>query len=749
MAAVRVSERADFTFEAGKLDTEVLRVLRFRGTEGISELFRFDLDLVSGDPEVNFDVVGEKAVLSWKGTEGERRVHGIIASFEQTSQGKNLTHYAARLVPKVWTLRLCQQSRIFQNLSTPDILKKVLEGGGIPADMFKLSIKRSYKPRKYCVQYRESDFDFLSRLMEEEGIFYHFDHTEDTHVMVIGDNPGVQVLIPGEALPFKEEDDSGQVTQEHVSHFRFVRALRTGAVVLRDFDFKKPQLDLETESSADREQHLEYYDYPGDYPDSSLGKELVKIRLEEKRAECDRGIGESDCRRFISGFRFNLEGHRRGELNQEYLLVRLQHWGNQPQAAEEDLPGSLDEVIYHNTFDCIPAPVPYRPSRITPRPIVEGPQTAVVTGPAGEEIHTDEHGRVKVHFHWDRLGPTDDKSSCWVRVSQGWGGPGWGSMFLPRIGQEVIVEFLEGDPDRPLVTGRVYNGDNPPPYSLPGDKTKSSIKSNTSPGGGGANELRFEDAAGSEEVFVNATKDMNETVANNHTRSVGTDETIDVGKNRTKTVGVDQSESVGSNKKISVGSNHDETIGANMTLNVGADCTETIGANRTITIMSNKTETVVAAATQNVGAAKSTNVGGAYAIIVAGEMSTMVGDSKSITVGGSSSEKVGGAKSIEAGGDVSISTGAAGSLKTAADLSVTVGAGASVKVSADLAASAGGNAALKAKKVLIQADDEIILKTGSATIGMKKNGDISIEGKKISIKGSGDVTIKGSKVVAN
>jgi type VI secretion system secreted protein VgrG len=743
MAVVRVDERADFTFEAGGLDTEVLRIVRFHGTEGISELSRFQMELSSTDPDVDFDaLVGEKGCLAWKGMEETRWVHGIVSHFEVTGQGERLTYYSARLVPRMWLLTRRRQSRIFQNLATPDILKKVFEEGGLPSDEFKLSLKRSYKPRKYCVQYRESDFDFASRLMEEEGIFYFFEHTEDGHVLHVADDPSAHLDITGEAtLPYRPGDD-GLTGGESILKFRYGKAVRTGLVTLRDFDFKKPSLDTTADSSADKWKELEHYDYPGDYHENALGKDLAKIRLQEWQAGREEAEGEGNCRLMVPGYKFTLDQHKRDALNQEYLITEVHHWGSQPQAREEEGAAKASEgPMYHNTFECMPTTRPYRPPRETPRPRVEGPQTAIVTGPSGEEIHTDEYGRVKVRFFWDRSGVTDDKSSCWIRVSQAWAGAGWGSMVIPRIGQEVVVDFIEGDPDRPLITGRVYNGESPPPYDLPGAKTRSTFKSNTTPGGGGSNEIRLEDAGGSEEIYIHAQKDKNVVVENDHTRDVGNNETIHVAKNRDKSVDVDQSETIGSNKKISVGANHDESIGANMTLNVAADQTESVGGNKSLTVAIAHTETI--------GAACAITVGLAHALTVGAALTETVGGGRTVSIGGGLTENVakdsglstGGGRSVKAGGDYSVSAG--GAIAESAGKDVTVQAGGKMGLSAAKAA------AINAKTVDMVAQDAIVIKVGSASIEMKKSGDILINGKAINLKGSGDITIKGSNIKSN
>ena len=334
MAVLRATDKTDFTFSAGSLDADVLRVHSFRGTEGISRLFRYDIDLTSLDAAVDFDaVVGQKGSLVLKTTDGERWINGIVSRFEQTGQGRKLAYYSACLVPRVWTLTRRRQSRIFQDLATPDILKKVLKDAGIPSDEVKTSLQRSYKPRKYCVQYRESDFDFLSRIMEEEGIFYLFDDTEDGHVFVMGDSPSAHAPVEGDATIPYHDGESEMPGEEHITSFRFVRSVRTGAVHLREFDFKKPTLNLKVEKKASTESSLEHYEYPGDYPDAGLGDEYAKIRLEEHRARREMGAGDSTCRRLAAGYRFTLDKYFRDDFNQEYLLVDVDHYAQQPQAA--------------------------------------------------------------------------------------------------------------------------------------------------------------------------------------------------------------------------------------------------------------------------------------------------------------------------------------------------------------------------------------------------------------------------------
>ncbi len=543
MAVLRGSGRADFTFEVKDLDPDLFRVLGFHGSEGLSTPYRFELELVSLDEQVDFaSVVGAKGALVIQVPDGERFIHGFVSRFEQSGRGRKLTHYTARLVPRLWMLSLRRQSRIFQDLTTPEILQEVLQKNGFGGGDVSLVTQRKYKPRKYCVQYRETDLDFLSRLMEEEGIFYFFRNTEKDHVLVIGDDASAHGPLVGKAeVPFRE-GESGTLGPEQVKSWRMSQGMRVGTVTLREFDFKKPSLDLTSKQEADEESQHEFYDYPGEYPDSGLGGELARIRLEEQRARKVVGAAESDCRRLVSGYRFTLEGHPRADFDQEYLLVGIEHWGEQPQAAEEDLVGTTPEpMTYGNRLECIPSAVPFRPPRLTHCPRVEGPQTAVVVGSTGEEIHTDELGRVQVRFHWER----NNKDSCWIRVSQPSAGGGWGGMFLPRVGQEVVVEFLEGDPDRPLITGCVYNGTNPPPYPLPDEKTISTIRSSSSPGGGGANELRFEDKKDNEQIMIQAQKDFDLFVKNDRRESIGRDRHLAVKRDKIGQIERDLHQQVG------------------------------------------------------------------------------------------------------------------------------------------------------------------------------------------------------------
>lgn len=520
--------RADterFTFEVEGLDEE-LRVVRFQGSEAVSQLFRFELTVAAETADLEFgDVVNHAALLTVEG-DSPRYVNCIVSRIEVSGHTGRFTLYDLTVVPAVWRLKLRHDCRIFQDKSAKEIITHVLDKGGVPSDAYTFDLKEEPASRIYCVQYRESDWDFISRLLEEEGIHYFFAHTDTLCKLMMVDHMTAESDIEGDAtLPYAPASGL-RTTEEHITRFTYAEEVRPGWVSLTDYNFTKPSLSLLVQAAGEAFNELEVYDYPGDYTDPDVGLKVADIRLAALNAVRRVGGGESDSARLVPGFQFELSNHPREALNAKYALTEVYQTGEQPQVLEERAGGGGQ--VYTNRFECIPADTDYRPPRLTPKPVVEGVQTAIVVGPKGEEIYTDEFGRVKVHFHWDRLGTPDDTSSCWIRVSQAWAGAGWGAIHIPRIGQEVIVDFEEGDPDRPIITGRVYHGNNRPPYKLPDKRTQSGLKSNTSAGGGGSNELRFEDKAGSEEVYLHAQKDFNETIKNNHSTSVGATQTVSV-----------------------------------------------------------------------------------------------------------------------------------------------------------------------------------------------------------------------------
>jgi type VI secretion system secreted protein VgrG len=751
-------------------------VHELRVDEKLSAPYVALLWLVSEEAGANpGDLIGKSCLFTMNRGDGQRRISGVAIAVEHL--GHRADHVLAKVVvgPAMATLAYRVGSRMFQDLSVPDIVEDVLAAGLAPYQRaIRRALDREYPKREYCLQFEESDLAFVTRLLAEEGIFYWFDQSGDHEAVVLQDGNGrsppftsdgqaVAVLGPGAAL----------AATEALTEFYWAEELRPTALVLRDFDWTRPALDLTaTKKGGDaptpeREVYaygppltLSKYDEGGGRYVADDGRVRARLRWEEEQAARQTGTGVGYVTRFAVGTTFELTDFS-PDLDRKYIITGVTHDGAAPEELLSD--GSLggdfarstdrDAVSrdrYRNRFTCIPADVPYRPARASERRRIPGLQSALVVGPAGEEIYTDLHGRIRVRFPWDRNAKGDETSSCWVRVAQVWSGPGWGFMFVPRIGMEVLVAFMDGDPDRPLVVGCAHNGANPTPYGLPADKTKSTIKTWSSPGGNGFNELRFEDAAGKEEMYLHAQKDMNIDVLNNRTANVDVNETISVGG--------DRSLDVAGQETISIGKDRNDTVGANETRKVAVNFTETIGANAAINIGSNKTETVSVACAETVGAAKALSIGAAYQVSVGAAMNETVGGLKAEEIGGAkmvnvgavSAENVGGNKSINAGGSIAETAGK--------EVSVTAGTGVAVKSGEATAVDAGKDIALKAgenfvvnagKKGTIEITDELVLKCGDATIILKKNGDITIKGNKINIKGDGDIVIKGSKVAEN
>lgn len=541
-------------------------VREFRLVEEISKPYQLTLDLVSADVDGIFNIdelLGADVIVDYGRNGSVRRVCGVIERVDSLGIGFDRLKVRLHAVPALHSLALRVDTRLFQDLTVPKILEEVL--GSALAEYARAAdpsrLNDTYLPRDYCVQFKESDLEFCHRLMEEEGISYFFDVGEDesTETMVLADQ---DLARPNEDFPqvvsyFQEDvpviaDRPETATTESIQRMVWTRPEQTTKVTTTQYNWKRPDVEAPPQAVAgaqdERGRVRERYvpddrrriaDKGGD--DAYQGTEADEDEkpksdkaLQMLRVEEANGHGESNVTGFRAGGLFEIGDHPHPDVAQaRLLLTRVEHVGSCPDLeAGADVGGG----IYHNTFHCVPGPTVFRPAVQTPKPKVYGAQTATVTGPAGEEIHTDAHGRIKVKFHWDRLSPTDHSSSCWVRVAQMWGGSGWGTFFLPRIGMEVVVQFLDGNPDRPLVVGCVYNGNNPPPYPLPDKKTVSTIKSNSSIGGDGFNEIRFEDMKDAEEIYMHAQKDLLEEVLNNRTRSVGNNETVSVGGNRSVTV---------------------------------------------------------------------------------------------------------------------------------------------------------------------------------------------------------------------
>lgn len=592
------------------LGRDVLLLRSFTGREAISELFCFQLDLLSENQSINFDdIVGKNVTFAVTLADGEnfRYFNGYVSRFAQLPGIGRLARYQAEVVPHLWFLTRTTDCRIYQNLSVPDIIRDVLERHGIQDFEFKL--QASYPRREYCVQYRETSYNFIQRLMEQEGIYYFFRHEDGKHTLVLGDSPSAHPPCPHQEKA-RYEPAAGPgfaAPEDYVTSWRLQHELRPGRCTVTDFNFETPATSLlaslESKIQQGGNTRLELYDFPGEYLRRDEGEREARLRIE--REECAHVLiqGASFCRAFTPGFRFELYDHGRKDQNRAYVITSVTH--NAVEGAYYSGVGGPQEASYDNIFTALPLDVPFRPPRVTPKPVVHGSQTAIVVGPSGEEIYTDKYGRVKVQFHWDRLGKHDEKSSCWIRVSQPWAGKGWGGIWIPRIGQEVIVDFLEGDPDRPIITGRVYNAAQMPPYDLPAQQTRSGFRSRSTKGGGtqNYNEIRFEDKKGAEEILIHAERNLTVTVENDETRTIYGSRVTGIKKDDTLTI------SEGNRKE---------------TLEQGNDTLEIWKGNRDVTLMQGSDSLTVQAGNITIKAPAGTHSTTALQIEVTGTTSVKV-----------------------------------------------------------------------------------------------------------------------------
>ncbi|MTZ13891.1 type VI secretion system tip protein VgrG [Pseudomonas sp. JL972] len=516
------ANQAHITLAVAGVETD-LQVLSFDGHEKLNQPYRFDIEVVSERPDLDLETLLHRPAYLAFGPAG-KGVHGVLQRVRQGESGKRLTRYSLSLRPQLAYLAHSYDQRIFQHLGVPQVIAQVLEAHGIQADAYRFQLGHAYPQRDYCVQYNESDLHFIQRLCEEEGISFHFQHSEAGHVLVFGDDQTVFAKL----APLAYQQDSGLVADRAVvKRFGVRLETRSSHASLRDYDFEQPRLRLEAGHGSEFAPILEAYDYPGRFTTRERGKHLAKRNLQRLRADYELAEGASDAY-LASGHFLALTDHPRPSWNDLWLLTEVFHQGRQPQVLEESVSTATAEggdadfhQGYRNHFAATPWDVFYRPPREHPKPKVLGSQTAVVTGPVGEEIHCDEYGRVKVQFHWDRIGAADDKTSCWLRVSSSWAGDRYGGVAIPRVGMEVLVTFLEGDPDQPLVTGCLYHKEHQVPYDLPANKTRTVFKTLSSPGGGGYNELRIEDRKGAEQIYLHAQRDWDENIEHDQKIRVG------------------------------------------------------------------------------------------------------------------------------------------------------------------------------------------------------------------------------------
>jgi type VI secretion system secreted protein VgrG len=664
------------------------------GHEGLGQLFSYELVLFSEDPNLDESkLLGQSAtinVLLAKGT--TRYFNGLIASFGYAGTHGRYFAYHATLRPWLWLLSQASDCRIFQRMSVPDVVTRVFRDHG--CSDFKFTLSGDYPEREYIVQYRETTLGFVQRLLEQEGIYYYFKHDAARHSLEIVDSMMAHSAQPDyEKVPFLA---TGKFNlQEYLEHWSAQRHVRTGAYAFTDFDFTKPKADLSLDVSkpgsythADKQ----VYDYPGGYATTQDGERYLRARVEALQASELGFSGHGNVRGIGAGMLFELTEFPRDKLNCKYLVASASYTID---AADYESRDGSSADSFQCSVHAVDSAIPYVARRSAPTPVVRGPQTATVVGAKGEEIWTDEYGRVKVQFHWDRVGQRDEDSSCWIRVAQLWAGSGWGGVHIPRIGQEVIVEFLEGDPDRPIITGRVYNNANMPPYELPIHQTQSGIKSRSTPKGGvdNFNELRFEDKKGEEQLYMQAEKNMDTLVKN--------DQSLTVGNNRAKSVAVDETTDIGRNRT--------ETVAGDELIQISGTRTELVTKSETITLEDQRSTTVALGDTLKIGKAYVVNVGADASLTIVGSHAVQVDKDQSIHVTG--------ARKHEVESDTF-------HVKT---------------------------------KLVIDAGTEIVFKAGAASITLKQSGDIAIRGKsisvtasdKVNIRATSDVQIKGARNAQN
>ncbi|KUZ00875.1 MULTISPECIES: type VI secretion system tip protein VgrG [unclassified Burkholderia] len=697
------------------------------GSDELGRLFEFRIEALADSHSLSLkDMLGKPVTVRIEQQDlSTRYLNGIVA--RATLAGRRAErHYGYELVVRPWLWLATRRSdcRIFQNRTVPDIVQEVLAPYGFPIEN---KLTDAYVPREFCVQYNETDAAFVMRLMEFEGIYFYFRHAADNHTLVLCDAMSSHVALPGyEAIPYIAQDRTAIADEEHIDGWLPAQAVSVGKHQTTDYDYTKPRADLSAQKVDPRgHDHDSFasFEWPGGYRDDAPGAHYSRVRLEEQQAEHERASADTDVRGAAPGYLFTLAHCPRADQNREYLIVRCQYRFQENAYASDQ--GA--EAVVHQTMMLVqPSSLPYRSPRETPRPRTNGPQTATVVGPPGEEIWTDQYGRVKLQFRWDRYGQSNQDSSCWVRVSSPWAGGGFGGVQIPRVGDEVVVDFLNGDPDEPIVTGRVYNGEKMPPWGLPGSATQSGLLSRSSPGGttDHANAFRFEDKKGAEQLWMHAERNFDAeteadhtlSVGNNHTHTVGNDETMQVKNNRQRSVGKNETVNIGQNRVAQIGVDETHGVGGNRTRTVGKNETVTIAANRDATIGGIHTETVAKAKTETIGEGKTLNVGQMYQT-TSKDMKTLVASSHTEEIGARTST-IANAHTHTVGGEHT----------------VNVGANHTTNVQ---------------HQVLVNAGDQLSLVCGMSSIVMKRDGTITIQGVNVASAGTESHTVNSKKVTSS
>ena len=711
------------------LGTDVLLFHTMHAREELSRVSEYQIDLLSTKGDINLDdILGKNVTVKLTlANKGIRYFNGYVTRFSQNGTYGRYFRYFAVVRPWLWFLSRTADCRIFQDMTVPDIVKAVF--GDHPTADFKFQLTNAYRKWTYCVQYRETDLNFVSRLLEHEGIYYYVKHTDQHHTVTFVDSYSGHAPLPGASeINFISEEKLSRPDIEHISSWDFGREIQPGVYVHDDYDLERPSVKLKTQKAVPRKykpSDYEIYDYPGQYLQKGDGEQYAGVRIDEYGSDFEVAHASSNVREMSVGYLFTLKECPRADQNREHLVTAA-NWDLE-FTDYESMPEQTGSS-YHCTFSAMSSKQQFRPRRSTPKPSVQGPQTAVVVGPGGDEIYTEKYGRVKVQFHWDRRGKRDENSSCWIRVSQPWAGKAWGAVAIPRIGQEVIVDFLEGDPDQPIITGRVYNAEQTVPYALPANMTQTGIKSRSSKGGSpdNFNEIRFEDKKGSEQLFIHAEKNQDIEVEHDETHWVGNDRKKNIDHDETTHVKNDRTETVDHNETITVHNNRTETVDKEESITIGGNRTESVGKNETITISGNRTESVGKDETISIENNRTESVGKNETVSISGDRSLTVDKKESITIGDSRTDQVSKNEEISVGKERKTSIGDNDSLQVG-------------------------------KKLLVDAGEQITIKTGSASITMKSDGTITIKGADITLEGSGkinvkassDVVIKGSKVTQN
>lgn len=704
------------------LGQDELLLNRFTLRERLGSPFEIDADLCSLDHQIDISkVVGHAASIRLEmKPHGTRVFNGYVSRFVQNAGKGRYARYQATIVPWLWFLTRTSDCRVFQRKSVLEIAEEVFNAHRFGSDFYEIRLKNRYARRRYCVQYRETDFNFIHRLFETEGIFYWFEHKGNRHRMILADSIGASQPVEGfEKLKFNVAEPGTAQGRTDISEWTAHHEVQPVAYRLKDFDFKKPSDPLLDGADIRREHGMArfaMYDYPGEYYEPKEAKRYAQLRLEELQARHEVLQGVTAARGIGAGNVFELAGHPREDQNRKHLVTDITLTADAGEFETDD----RGEEFFSSHFSAIPSTTPFRPARATPKPIIQGIQTATVVGKKGKEVDPDDYGRVKVQFHWDRYGKKDENSSCWVRVSQPWAGKGYGSMNIPRIGQEVVVEFLEGDPDRPLINGRLYHGENMPhatnagrdgkkgnvkPSGIAAASMMTSFKSSSLGGSGGHNEITMNDAAGAEGLFLKAQKDEIHKVGNDRERTVGNNESVKVGNNRTKDIGVDETNTIGANR------------------------TETVGANETITIKGNRIETVNGMETYTVNQAR------LHSVMISENI--LNGLTRSIQTGVAHLEVIGLLNVIATGmtranlvglSDTTIVLGGSSFNKTSTTYTINAGS--------DFIVEAGANLGLKAGGIMVLECPDITLKAGGGFIRINGDG-VTIVGTKIKLNSGG------------